>query len=216
MLVVFLVIIVVVVLFFILIKSHKKREKKEEFIRIELERQRNIRKMEENRIVHIKKTLIDKYGQPSKIIDVNKWKEYDPKKYIIIFAEASIVYLDGQEMAFAEISSFKIVDNYQIKHGKVIGKLDTKTNTGSLIGRSIGGVVLGGGVGAVIGASSASKTTTAHYLQENDQMIHNYTLVVGTICFEKPTIHIRIGDNWEIESEIEVIFNLILEKNKKS
>lgn len=211
-LIVFLIIIIVGPIIAVL--TYKNKEEMKEHNRKEFEKQREKLKIEENRIAEIQQALIDKYGQPTKIININAWKTYDPKKYIIVFAEQSIVYLDGQEMAFEDISSFKIIDNYEIKHGEVYGELDTDTDDDSLIGRSIGGAVLGGAVGAIIGASTASKNTTAYYSQENDQLIHNYILIAGTKSFSKPTIQIRIGDNWKLASEIEVIFNLILEKNK--
>lgn len=211
-LIVFSIIIIVGPIIVVLI--YKNKEKMKELNRKEFEKQREKLKIEENRIAEIQQTLIDKYGQPTKIININTWKTYDPKKYIIVFAEQSVVYLDSQEIAFEDISSFKIIDNYEIKHGEKYGEFDTDTDTGSLIGRSIGGAVIGGGVGAIIGASTASKNTTASYYQENDQLIHNYILIVGTKNFSKPTIQIKIGDNWKLASEIEVVFNLILEKNK--
>lgn len=213
MLIVVFVIILLGTFLTVLINGLNK-EKMKELKQIEFENQRNKLKIEEDRITCIQQTLIDKYGQPSKIININNWKEYDHKKYIIIFTEPSIVYLGGQEISFTDISSFKIIDNYQIKHGEVIGELETKTDAGGLIGRSIGGAALGGGIGAVIGASSTPKNTSAYYLQENDKLIHDYIFIVGTKCFNRPTIQIRIGDNWKIASEIEVIFNLILENNK--
>ena len=119
MLIVIFVIILIGTFLTVLINGLNK-EKMKELKQIEFENQRNKLKIEEDRITCIQQTLIDKYGQPSKIININNWKEYDHKKYIIIFTEPSIVYLGGQEISFTDISSFKIIDNYQIKHGEVI------------------------------------------------------------------------------------------------
>lgn len=133
----------------------------------------------------------------------------------MIFPKQSIVFIDNKEMSFTDISSFKIIDNYQIKHGQVNGKLDTKTKTGSLVGRSAAGAIIGGGVGAMIGASSAAKTTQVNYSQGNDKVVHDYVLLVGTKSFDEPVIEIRIGDRWKLATEIEMVFNLILERNNQ-
>ena len=173
------------------------------------------RKQEEDKFLQIKDSFIEKYGEPDKIINLNKWKEYIISKLIWVFAQPSIVVIGDKELPFSDIASYKIIDNYEIKHGEVNGSLDTKTNTGSLVGRTVGGAIVGGGVGAVIGASSASKNSAINYTQGNDELVHNYTLIVATKSFANPTIEFNIGNKWKEAAEIDAVFNLIIEQNQK-
>lgn len=207
--------ILVVICIIAMFSGSEQAEKEKEAKKVAYEAAKVRAKIGEEKVAKMTSALTDKYGEPEKIINLNNWREYNTAKYIMIFAKASIVYLCDTEFPFKDIVSFKLIDNYQIKHGEVTGSHDTKTNTGSLVGRSIGGALIGGGVGAVIGASSASKNTTVNYSQENDTVIHNYTLVVCTTSFEKPTINIEIGKDWEKATEVEAVFNLIVNNQPK-
>ena len=186
-------------------------QKQAERVKVAKEQAELARQMEEERFDKLLNSLSEKYGTPEKIINLNIWGKNDTDKYIMVFAKSSMLYACDREISFSDIDSYKMIDNYQIKHGKVTGSLDTKTNTKSLVGRSVGGALIGGGVGAVIGASSASKNTDINYAQDNDKVIHDYTLIICTKSFESPTIEIAIGDNWKKATEIEAIFNLIVE-----
>ena len=185
--------------------------KKEEKIKMLKEERRRKSKIDFEK--H-KSELIEKFGQPDKIIDLNTPDEYIKDRLITIFAKSSTICIGRRELLLQDIVSFKVVDNYQIIHGDMEGEFKTSTNTGSLVGRSVLGATLGGPTGAIIGASSASKTTNAKCLQENDMLIHDYTLFIGIRSFEKPMIEIHIGDRYRLASETEIIFNNILLNNK--
>jgi hypothetical protein len=198
------------------ILSKKEDEKKKEREAVALEAIQARRKMEEERLENLKKSLSERYGAPDKIINLNKWGKNETDKYIMVFAKSAVLYMCDAEYSFNDIVSYKMLDNYQIKHGKVSGSLDTTTSTKSLVGRSVGGALIGGGVGAVIGASSASKNTDINYTQDNDKVIHDYTLIVYTKSFESPTVEIAIGNNWKKATEVDAIFNLITVNNQQS
>lgn len=190
-------------------ENKEKQEKERAFRQSQFEYQRN---QDKESFVRFKNSLIAKYGEPDKIINLNyvDW-EFVLDKYIMVFANSSAIYICGQELKFSDIVSYKIVDNYEIKHGKIEGTLNTSTDTGNLLTRGLGGALIGGGMGAIIGATTASQTTTTRFSQKNDKLIHDFTLLVFTRNLKQPTIEIRFGNRWLLAAEIEAIFNIILE-----
>ena len=190
-------------------ENKEKQEKERAFRQSQFEHKRN---QDEAAFVQFKNSLIAKYGEPDKIINLNDvhW-EFVLDKYIMVFANSSAIYICGKELNFSDIISYKMVDNYEIKHGKVDGVQHTNTDTGSLLTRGIGGALIGGGVGAIIGATTAPQTTTIVSSQKNDKLIHDFTLLVFTRDLKQSTIEIKLGNRWLLAAEIESIFNIILE-----
>ena len=170
----------------------------------------NLKAEAESRLDARIQAVAQKYGNPDKLIKLNEYR------YIAVFAKFQILCISDTEIAFNEILSAKVIDNYQIEHGQIKGDATTTTSTSSLVGRSAAGALIGGGVGAAIGASSASKNTTVNYTQSNDKLIHDYVLIITLNRFNSSIIKVRIGNNWERATEIEHIFNLINMHNQQS
>ena len=168
----------------------------------------NLKAEAESRLDARIQAVAQKYGRPDKVIKLNEYR------YIAVFSKYQILCISDTEILFNEILSSKIIDNYQIEHGHISGDATTKTSTSSLVGRSAAGALIGGGVGAAIGASSASKNTMVSYTQSNDKLIHDYVLIITLNRFNSSIIKVRIGNDWERATEIEHIFNLINEYNK--
>ena len=186
-------------------KSEKLSKLEKEEIQRKAEEQKALAESEYNAKID---AISNKYGKPDKIIRLKGYR------YIVICAQQQVVCVNSTEgVLFKDILSSKIIDNYQIKHGKISGDAKTTTSTASLIGRSAAGALVGGGVGAAIGASSASKNTTVNYTQSNDQLVHDYVLIITLNRFDSPIIKINIGNDWEKASEIEHIFALINRQN---
>lgn len=157
------------------------------------------------------KQLTDKYGHLSNTIRFEKREDIpDIKKCLLVFGESELLYVDGRELLFKDIISYSITDDYRIKHGEVEYTSETNTSTGSLLGRSAAGAVLGGGVGAVIGASSASKNTTTISTQKDDTIIHNYSLSINVKSLENPLIRINLGNSTKKAEEVNAIFAYII------
>ena len=186
--------------------SNKKQEEEEE----EEEKAENERKYiarqkaaAENRLNARIREVVQKYGSPDKLIKIGEYR------YIAAFAKYQILCISDTEIAFNEILSAKIIDNYEIEHGEINGTDITTTSTSSLLGRSAAGAIIGGGTGAIIGALSASKYTTVNYTQANDKVIHDYVLIINLNRFNSSTIKVRIGNDWKMASEVEHIIDLI-------
>jgi hypothetical protein len=206
-------IIILVILVVIGVNASNEHEEQQKKLR---QAKIDQRKKAEEMFLQIKQNLIDEYGEPDNLINFNNLWEYQIRKCIIVWINKSMLYVGGNHISFTDISSYNIVDNYQIKHGKINGSLDTKTNTGSLIGRSAAGAVIGGGVGAVIGASSASKKTDLNYTQDNDKLVHDYTLIIKTKDIKNPTIQFSMGDKWKKVAEVESILDILISQNTES
>lgn len=186
-------------------KADKEAKLKKEEAQRKDEEQRALAESEFNTKID---AITNKYGKPDKIIRLNEYR------YIAVCAQQQIICINSTEgILFKDILSSKIIDNYQIKHGKITGDATTSTSTSSLVGRSAAGALVGGGVGAAIGASSASKNTSVNYTQSNDKLIHDYVLVITLNRFDSSIIKVQIGNDWETASEIEHIFALINGQN---
>lgn len=183
--------------------ASKVEQEKEEKAEEERNNIANQKAQAENRLDARIQAVAQKYGNPDKLIKLNEYR------YIAVFAKFQILCISDTEIAFNEILSAKVIDNYQIEHGQIKGDATTTTSTSSLVGRSAAGALIGGGVGAAIGASSASKNTTVNYTQSNDKLIHDYVLIIALNRFNSSIIKVRIGNDWERATEIEHIFNLI-------
>ena len=89
------------------------------------------------------------------------------------------------------------------------GTSTTKTDTGSLIGRTIIGGVLGGVPGAVIGGVTAKKTTYEFPASLLDSSYRDYTIVLTVNNLNNPTITIHIGNSNEKTNELINLFKVI-------
>ena len=197
----------IIIFVIVAVNNDNERQKEEE----EREnKQRQYKEATQNRLDARIQAVSQKYGSPDKLIKLSEYR------YIAVFAKSQIICISDTEIAFNEIMSAKIIDNYQIEHGQITGDATTTTSTSSLVGRSAAGAIIGGGIGAAIGASSASKNTTVNYTQSNDKLIHDYVLIITLNRFNSSIIKVRIGNNWERAAEIEHIFNLINIHNQQT
>ena len=155
--------------------------------------------------------LTEKYGRLSNTIRLEKWGDMpDIKKCLLAFGESELLYVGGREVLFKDIISYSITDDYRIKHGEVEYTSKTNTSTDSLLGRSAAGAVLGGGIGAVIGASSASKNTTTIGTQKDDTIIHRYSLSINVRSLENPLIKMNLGASTKKAEEVNAILAYII------
>lgn len=189
--------------------KHKKwrEEAEQEKLRQEAEDQ----KCAEDKVQEAVHQLTNKYGRLSNTIRLEKWGDMpDIKKCLLFFGESELLYVDGREVWFKDIISYCITDDNRIIHGEVEYTSKTSTSMGSLLGRSAVGTVLGGGLGAVIGASSASKNTTTIGTQKNDIIIHRYSLLINVRSLEDPLIRINLGSSTKKAEEVNAIFAYII------
>ena len=151
--------------------------------------------------------LITKYGQPDKTIIL---EELNLEKEIIAFGDTNRIWLLGKDLSMKDILSCTFSDNSRVEKGKV--SYETKTSTGNMAKRAVVGGVLTGGVGAVVGGATAKKETTVK--QENDKVIHDYTVIININSLSEPIIRIPLGKDGAKVNEIVGLMNVIINRNK--
>ena len=155
-----------------------------------------------------------KYGKPTNIIKFERFGEKaNIKKCMLVFEENELLYVDDKAIHFKDIISYNIASNHRIKRGAVEYSSKTKTSTSSLLGRSVAGALIGGGVGAVIGASTASKKTTTIEKRGNDKVIQNYSLTINIRNLENPVIKVYINSAQNADM-INAVMECIVDRNR--
>lgn len=144
------------------------------------------------------------YGQPDKYyIEDSETVRYS----FFVHDKQKKIYLDNIfEISYKDILSFTCEDN-----SRIIATSSTKTNTGSAIGRAVVGGVLAGPIGAIIGGSTASKTTET--VQDENSKQHDYTIIINVNDLKFPVRYLHIGSNTSVAQEIIGILNIITRKH---
>lgn len=151
--------------------------------------------------------LITKYGEPDKAFT---FEELNLQKEIIVFGKVNRIWLLGKDLPMSDILSCTFNDNQHIEKGSV--SYETKTSTGNMAKRAIVGGVLTGGVGAVVGGATARKETTVK--QENDKVIHDYTVIININSLSEPIVKIPLGSDGAKVNEIVGLMNVIINRTK--
>lgn len=202
----------IIIIVGIVISSQKEKKKKEE--RDKKVREAKIKKEEELQTVIIpaynksRNDLINKYGNPTKVFVL---EQYNLNKEIIAFEETKRIWICGKDFDMKSILSCTISDDKKIVKGQISST--TKANSGNMVKRAIVGDVLLGGAGAIIGGSTASKTTIT--TQENDRVYHNYTIIINVDNLSEPIIRINVGSDDNLVNEIAGLMNVIINRRQQ-
>lgn len=193
----------------IVISENSKAQKKQEEAKQRNERiaiQRHAEK-EAKMILYADshKKLISKHGTPDKTITL---EEFDIQKEIIVFGKANRIWLLGKDLPMSDILSCDLNDNQRTVKGNI--SYETKTSTGNMAKRAIVGGVLTGGVGAVVGGATARKETISK--QENDRVIHDYTVFININNLSEPIVKICLGSDGSKANEIVGLMNVIINR----
>lgn len=156
-----------------------------------------------------RKVLIDKYGEPTKTISL---KASDLKQEIIAFVASKRIWICGKDFSMNDIIGCSLEDNHKVIKGEVTST--TKTKNGNMVKRAVVGNILLGGAGAVIGGSTAGKTTIT--TQGDDTVQHDYTIVINVDSLSNPILRIHVGRDEVLANEIVGLMNVIVNRNKKT
>lgn len=110
------------------------------------------------------------YGKDRTTIDLSN-KYYT--KQLIVSEEKELIRICEKDLTFSDILNFKVTDDS--KDIYTPAKYETKTDTGSMLGRAVVGGILTGGVGAVIGGATAKKQTIQTSKQVH-RISHDYRI----------------------------------------
>lgn len=189
--------------------QNKKNEKEREERKLKQEERKAQKQAEIERKTPIynakKDELVSKYGQPDKTIIL---EELNLEKEIIAFGKVNRIFLLGKDLPMSDILSCTFNDNQRVEKGNI--SYETKTSTGNMAKRAIVGGVLTGGVGAVVGGATARKETTVK--QDNDKVIHDYTVIININSLFEPIVKIPLGSDGAKVNEIVGLMNVIINR----
>lgn len=123
-------------------------------------------------------SLENQYGKPDKVMQIGCNRD---KNAVVVFDFIKKVILDHKEYDYAEILSAEVVENKFSLNGSQT--VQTKTNLGSVVGRSLVGGLVAGPAGALIGGATASKTSIVTSTANEDVF---YEVVVKVRDLENP------------------------------
>lgn len=131
---------------------------------------------------------------------------------VIVNEEKELVRICDKNYSFCDIIDFKITDNS--KDIYTPAQYETKTNTGSMLGRAVVGGILTGGIGAIIGGATAKKETI-QTKGEVHQTSHDYTIHICVNNINEPQLKIRFYSDSKSTEEFAGLLTYIINKNVK-
>ena len=158
-----------------------------------------------------------KYGNCDKSIRLHS-KTSDIPSEILVFGQSKYVVIENKEIPFSDILDCTLNDDVKetetVKTYRGNSSATTKTNTGSMIGRSVAGGLLFGGVGAIVGGSTAKKDTIIEHGTDtsihNREIKHNYTVAITVKDISSPVIYINVGSDTALKDEIVSLMKVII------
>jgi len=213
---IFLGVIILCVLLFIIFRSIAKAEKRQQELAEEEEARKRYQKKinsVQSKIDRALNKLIAKYGQPDRVIRPNDLTDYG---YFALFVNHKVIYINDIAFPFADIASYKLVDNCQITKGDISGSITTSADTKDVVISSLAGDFWGGKTGAIIGGATAQKHSSVNLLQNNDTLVHDYTLLINLKGINREGIEMHIGDDWRLAAELEHLFDQIIKESNTS
>ena len=169
-------------------EDYKKRiVKEQEYIKNEYEKKKYL--------------LIKKYGEPDKDVII---KYRGLQSDIMSFSNFNRIWILGHDYSMDDIIGCSLHDEQSIQQGTV--SFETKVKTGNMVKRAVVGGLLFGGAGAVIGGVTA-KTASK---QDDDKVVHNYTVFINVNSMSNPVISVNVGKDVHKANEIVSLINVII------
>ena len=201
-----IIIATLVIFFFALISGRHEELKRKEKAKAESEA-RKLRKAEEEKAYNEwLNNYIETNGLPDKTIVI---EPNNITGVIHVHEATEKIFMQGKHYDFKEIMSCTFNDNPTTIKGKITST--TKSKTGSTVGRAIVGDIIAGPAGAIIGGTTGKKTTEFH--QENDRIIHDYTVIININSIAAPILRIHTGSDGKLANEIVGLMNVIISRN---
>lgn len=137
---------------------------------------------------------------------------------VIAFSSSQQLFIKGDLVKFESILRCYLIDN-DTTITTSTGRTDstTQNNTGTTVGRAIVGGMVAGGVGAIIGGTTAKKeTVSTHRTTSVTKTKHDYVVVLEIKDIVKPIIKIPCAENEDASCEILGMVNAIISLNQNS
>lgn len=203
----FIVFFIVGTLIYAILSISSQKEKRERFnIEHKKKEEEKRQKAEESRNKRIQSN-----GNEAPIIGISSDKWGDNCFYEV-YKDAKRIFIKNGDIE--KMIDFKSILNVTLYEGESVIRTSmhskTTTDTGNMITRGIVGGVLLGGVGEVIGASTAKKNTVG---SQKSNVTKKYKLVISINDFQEPTLILEqtYVCNFEYLSKLCSVLNIAIE-----
>ena len=142
--------------------------------------------------------------------DLSSSIRYGYNSYILVNENEKKIMLNKTVYNFNDIITFNITDNSKVIYSPTTST--TNTDTGSMLGRAVIGGVLTGGVGAIIGATSAKKTTTTSGGESYTE--HSFIISLTMDSISNPIVNLYLGNDANKTNEICALLTVIINRNQ--
>ncbi len=183
----------------LIIAGHKEIIKEDKLLK---KREEEKRRQEEEHLV----SLVKQYGAITKKIEYGAI--YDKKLYV--FESSAILLVEDKPIRFCDIIGFEVSDMSSVIYSGQVAK--SSTDTGSMLGRAVICGIVGGGLGAIVGGSTASKNTKLSSQKAFTK--HDYKVCITLNDLANPVVMLDIGsDPRDAHNEIIGILSIIVKRN---
>jgi len=131
------------------------------------------------------------------------------KNPIYVYEDSKVIILNDEPIKFADIINCSVSDDKYTKKGDM--KVNTTTNTGSMVGRAVVGDLVAGPAGAIIGGTTAKKESVIK--QGDEKTVHDFTVLVNMNSLARPIIRVYFGEDGKSVNELTSILNIIIREN---
>lgn len=171
-------------------KKYAEREKSKEYLDVEISK------------------IAESYGEKPKVFIGMSLDLYSISNAILIFGKAKVAILNGQPYNFADILGWEIKSNVD-ESDTIISGTSTISKS-SMAKRALVGGILFGGIGAIAGAATAKRNTSAK-VESDIYKFYNAYIYVNSL--DAPMITFDIGVDDEKAKELGALLTVITQKS---
>ena len=172
--------------------------------------------LEAERLLQLKKRayegryakVVGMFGEPSKRVAI---EQYNLDKEVVVFEETDRIWLCGKAYPMTSVLGCTLENNHSIIRSDVVST--TKTDTGSMLGRSLVGGAVAGDAGAIVGGATADRVTISK--GGVDKTAPNYTIIIYVDSLSDPVISIDTGEDSKKTNDIVGLMNVIINRNNR-
>lgn len=219
-----IIIVILAVLFALSILIQKSRNKEAQNRLALAKKKEQEREQERQRYISANKAVFDsmiaRLGASDTTIhlgdceDLREKPEHDLNKFVLVFERPQIIVINSKEYRFSDIIGYRL-DSDATSTTITSAYGNSSASTGSMLGRAFVGEIIGGDLGAAIGASTANRNISLNATSKTTTE-HNYIIYLYLKSIDNPIIPIHIGRNRDMAHNLAGILNIIIENNKQT
>lgn len=202
-------------------KKKEKKWKQEQALNEQISRKREESARQEHKAkIDIKKLKLQSIYETIGGVDVSIDYDSQEERRVVVNEKNKIIVVDEEVFDWCDIISFEVKDNSVVCTSSFTkpSLATTTTDTGSMLGRAVVGGLVSGGIGAVIGGATASKTTTIKNgtTTTTSKTTHDYSINITVNRIKNPIIVIKLGPDENKTDQLAGVLAVIINQNNQS